>query len=72
MRSPEWPRLLQCRRFAVDVLIAVATLAVAAAGVAGSDAVGVLVFAGALVGLGMLIEPGTAGNARSAYAAVRP
>lgn len=72
MRSAEWPQLFQWRRFAVDILIAAATLAVAAASVAGSDALGVLVLSGALVGLGMLIEPGTAGSARSAFAAVRP
>ena len=65
MRSPEWPQFFQWRRIAVDVLIAAATFAVAAAMVAANDVVSVLIVAGALVSLGMLIEPGAGRDAPS-------
>jgi hypothetical protein len=63
MRSLEWPQFFQWRRLAVDVLIAAATFAVATATVAANDVVAVLILSGALVGLGMLIEPSAAGDA---------
>lgn len=72
MRSLEWPQLFQWRRFAVDVLVAAATFAVATATVAAGDVVGVLILSGALVGVGMLIEPRAAGDIPSADGGVRP
>jgi len=72
MRSLEGPHFFHWRRFTVDVLTAAATFAVASATVSASDAVGVLVLSGALVGLGMLIEPGAGDNALSTRDAVRP
>jgi hypothetical protein len=63
MRSPEGPQFFQWRRFTVDVLIAASAFALATATVAANDLVGVLILCGALIGLGVLIEPAASDDA---------
>ena len=58
MKSGDNPRFLRWRRFIVDVLIGVATTAVAVAAISMTAGIPyILPILGALVGIGLMIEP---------------